>query len=217
MRSTWRDRDRDFQEELPGGETTRNLLLKTLRKTRPETKPNPGLDPIKDDPEYCRLQQILDCDEVYPGIYIGDAETAKNKKYLEMLGITHLLNCAEGNRFGFVNTGANYYKDITIKYIGLPLADLFTTDISKYFYTAADFIDEAISTGGKAFVHCMVGMSRSATCVLAYLMIKKEMLAVDAITTVRKNRYIEPNNGFLQQLAHLDNQLRRQRLRTQKH
>ncbi|XP_078033943.1 dual specificity protein phosphatase 3 isoform X2 [Augochlora pura] len=206
----------DFQEELPGGETTRNLLLETLHKTRAEAKPNPKLDPVKGDAEYYRLQLVLDCDEVYPGIYIGDAKTAKNKKYLEMLGITHLLNSAEGKRFGFVNTDAKYYKDTKIKYIGLPLADAFTTDISKYFYTVADFIDEAVTTKGKAFVHCLVGVSRSATCVLAYLMIKKEMLAVDAITTVRKHRYIEPNSGFLQQLAQLDNQLRRQRLRAQK-
>lgn len=58
----------------------------------------------------------------------------------------------------------------------------------------------------------MLGISRSATCVLAYLMIKKEMLATDAIRTVRKNRFIQPNNGFLNQLAKLDNHLRRQRL-----
>lgn len=61
---------------------------------------------------------------------------------------------------------------------------------------------------GKVFVHCMVGISRSATCVLAYLMIKKGMTAEDAIRTVRKNRYVRPNDGFLQQLAQLDNELR---------
>lgn len=75
-------------------------------------------------------------------------ETAKNKKYLEMLGITHLLNAAEGRRFGFVNTDSNYYADTAIKYYGIPVTDLPTADISKYFYTVADFIDEAMSTGG---------------------------------------------------------------------
>lgn len=65
-----------------------------------------------------------------------------------MLGVTHLLNAAEGKRFGFVNTNKNYYSDIIIKYLGLPLIDLCSTDISKYFFTIADFIDEAISSGG---------------------------------------------------------------------
>ncbi|XP_076234681.1 dual specificity protein phosphatase 3 isoform X2 [Calliopsis andreniformis] len=202
----------DFRKPLPGGETTQRHLTEALHKTQTDNKPIPGFDPNRDDIQYYRAQQGIDCDEVYPGIYIGDAATAKNKEYLKMLGITHLLNAAEGKKFGFVNTDANYYKDTTIKYLGLPLADLFTTDISKYFYTAADFIDEAVSMGGKAFVNCMLGMSRSATCVLAYLMIKKNMLAVDAVETVRKNRHILPNTGFLQQLADLDNHLRRQRL-----
>lgn len=65
-----------------------------------------------------------------------------------MLGITHLLNAAEGKRFGFVNTDSSYYADTKIKYLGLPIKDLPTEDISKYFYTAAKFIDEAISTRG---------------------------------------------------------------------
>ncbi|XP_076161561.1 dual specificity protein phosphatase 3 isoform X2 [Ptiloglossa arizonensis] len=201
----------DFQKHLPDGETTQSQLQMILLKTQTDNKPIPGLDP--DSYSQCYgSQQSIDCDEVYPGIYIGDVATAKNKLYLNKLGITHLLNCAAGQGFGFANTGKNFYQDTTIRYLGLPLSDFITTDISKYFYTAAEFIDEAVSTGGKAFVHCMVGMSRSATCVLAYLMIKKEMLAVDAIQTVRKNRCIQPNMGFIRQLAQLDNQLRRQRL-----
>ncbi|CAK9801521.1 Dual specificity phosphatase 29 [Anthophora plagiata] len=199
----------DFQR-LPNVETTLSHMTEALDRTQTDNKPIPGFDPNRDDAQYYRAQRGIDCDEVYPGIYIGDAVTAKNKKYLKMLGITHILNAAEGKRFGFVNTDKNYYADTTLKYLGLPLADLCTTNISKYFYIAADFIDEAVSTGGKAFVHCVMGMSRSATCVLAYLMIKKGMQSVDALQTVRKNRYINPNFGFLRQLAVLDNQLQRQ-------
>ncbi|KAK1124354.1 hypothetical protein K0M31_006721 [Melipona bicolor] len=197
-------------KHLSSGETTQSRLAEALYGTQTENKMLPGFDHNRDNIEYYRIQQDIDCDEVYPGIYIGDAATAKNKKYLKMLGITHLLNAAEGKRFGCVNTNKSYYSDTTIKYLGLPLIDMCTTDISKYFNTIADFIDEAISTEGKAFVHCMLGISRSATCVLAYLMIKKGMLATDAIRTVRKNRFVQPNSGFLHQLAQLDNQLRRQ-------
>jgi len=38
------------------------------------------------------------------------------------------------------------------------------------------------------------------------------MLAVDAIHSIRINRDIHPNKGFLWQLAQLDNKLRKQRL-----
>lgn len=58
----------------------------------------------------------------------------------------------------------------------------------------------------------MVGMSRSATCVLAYLMISRKMSATEAIRTVRMHRDINPNEGFIQQIADLDNELKRDRL-----
>ena len=57
----------------------------------------------------------------------------------------------------------------------------------------------------------MMGMSRSSTCVLAYLMLKQNMTAVQALTEVRKSRDVRPNDGFLRQLADLDNKLRRER------
>lgn len=85
-----------------------------------------------------------------------------------------------------------------------------STDISRYFYIASKFIENGINSGGKVLVHCMVGMSRSATCVLAYLMIAKRMTAAEAVRTVRMHRDIRPNDGFLNQLAELDNKLRKQ-------
>lgn len=58
----------------------------------------------------------------------------------------------------------------------------------------------------------MMGVSRSATCVIVYLMIAKRMSASEAIRTVRLRREIRPNDGFLQQIADLDNELRRERV-----
>lgn len=65
-----------------------------------------------------------------------------------MIGITHVLNCAEGKRFGFVNTDRHYYRDTNMSYLGLPLADLPSVDISRYFFTAATYIDECLKSGG---------------------------------------------------------------------
>ncbi|XP_074097914.1 dual specificity protein phosphatase 3 isoform X2 [Cotesia typhae] len=207
MRITWRDRDRDFLQHLEGGETTFQTLSRALRDTRSEFKPIPGFEH-----EVHNYTQDIDCDEVYPNIYIGDAETVKNKAYLQRIGITHVLNAAEGNRFGHVNTNQHYYRNTPIKYFGIPVSDLPTVDISKYFNDVANFIDEALKNNGKVFVHCMMGISRSSTCVIAFLMIKRNMLCEDAIRLIRKSRDIHPNDGFLRQLAALDNQLRRRRL-----
>lgn len=59
-----------------------------------------------------------------------------------------------------------------------------------------------------------MGRSRSATLVLAYLMIHKHMTLVDAIRQVAKNRCVLPNRGFLKQLRELDKQLVEQRRQT---
>lgn len=77
------------------------------------------------------------------------SETAKNKRYLlDKLKITHLLNCAEGKKFGFCRSDRSYYSDTPIKYLGLPILDVPTQDISQYFRTAADFIEDALNSGG---------------------------------------------------------------------
>ncbi|XP_043279578.1 dual specificity protein phosphatase 3-like isoform X2 [Venturia canescens] len=206
-------RNEDFRKPLVDGETTFAQLIMALHDEQPiRYKPLPGFDSDYDSPEYRRLQQTINCDEVYPGIFIGDESTAKNKNYLARIGITHVLNAAEGNRFGCVNTNEHFYRGTNIKYCGLQLTDLPSTDISKYFYTAAAFIEDALKNGGRVLVHCVMGISRSATCVIAYLMIKKHMMAADAIRLIRQSRAIHPNEGFLRQLAALDNQLRRSRL-----
>lgn len=62
----------------------------------------------------------------------------------------------------------------------------------------------SLSFSDKVLVHCAMGRSRSASLVLAYLMIYKNMTVVDAIDQVLKHRCILPNRGFLKQLRELD-------------
>lgn len=58
-------------------------------------------------------------------------------------------------------------------------------------------------------MHCVQGVSRSATLVIAYLMIKHHMTVQDALRLVRSKREICPNPGFLQQLCDLNEQLKK--------
>ncbi|XP_023325845.1 dual specificity protein phosphatase 3 [Eurytemora carolleeae] len=150
-------------------------------------------------------------DEVFPGIHVGDKGAAKNTFYLKKVGVTHVLNTAEGQKQATVDTNAAYYKPVGIKYKGLKLLDVAQTNIAMHFDEVAEFIDEALSSGGCVLVNCQMGMSRSSTCVLAYLMLRQNMTAVEALTEVRKHRDVRPNDGFLRQLAELDNKLRRER------
>ncbi|XP_034079952.1 dual specificity protein phosphatase 26-like [Gymnodraco acuticeps] len=146
-------------------------------------------------------------DEVWPRLYIGDQDIASDRRELAKLEITHILNCAQSKWRG----GAEYYAGMNITYHGIEAHDSPTFDMSVNFYPAAEFIHKALINGGKVLVHCTVGVSRSATLVLAYLMIRQNLTLVEAIKTVKDHRGVIPNRGFLRQLNGLDGILRESR------
>ncbi|UYV64151.1 DUSP3 [Cordylochernes scorpioides] len=155
------------------------------------------------------LSRRIECDEVYPGIFLGDDSSARKTELLARLGITHVLNAAEGHDFGQVDTSQAYYRESGITYLGLPLMDLPSANISKFFDTAVKFIDNALASkdgyvAGKILVHCLMGMSRSPTLVVAYLISKKGMTTEEAMRLILRRREIRPNDGFLLQLLELE-------------
>ncbi|XP_074532249.1 dual specificity phosphatase 29-like [Halichoeres trimaculatus] len=151
--------------------------------------------------------------QVWPRIYIGDEKTALECSGLKELGITHVLNAAEG-KWNNVLTGADYYSDVNIEYFGVEADDKPTFNISQFFCPATQFIHEALSQPeNKVLVHCVMGRSRSASLVLAYLMMKQSLTVVDAVEHVKQHRCILPNHGFLKQLRALDITLQEERLR----
>uniref|UniRef100_A0A4X2L2F0 Dual specificity protein phosphatase n=1 Tax=Vombatus ursinus TaxID=29139 RepID=A0A4X2L2F0_VOMUR len=144
-------------------------------------------------------------DEVWPNLFIGDAATANNRFELWKLGITHVLNAAHG---GLCCQGGPDFYGSCVSYLGVPAHDLPDFNISAYFSSAADFIHNALLTpGAKVLVHCVVGISRSATLVLAYLMLRQGLTLRQAVNSVKQRRWIFPNSGFLKQLCQLDRQL----------
>ncbi|XP_031735734.1 dual specificity phosphatase DUPD1 [Anarrhichthys ocellatus] len=157
--------------------------------------------------------QYAHVNQVWPSVYIGDEKTALERPGLRDLGITHVLNAAEG-KWNNVLTGADYYTDVDIQYFGVEADDKPTFNISQYFCSTTQFIHEALShPQNKVLVHCVMGRSRSAALVLAYLIMKHSLTVVDAIEHVRQRRCILPNHGFLRQLRALDITLQEERLR----
>ncbi|XP_077352648.1 dual specificity protein phosphatase 26 [Festucalex cinctus] len=149
-------------------------------------------------------------DQVWPGLYIGDQNMASDRRELTRVGITHIVNCAQSrSRSG--GGGGDCYAGMNVTYLGIEAHDSPAFDMSKNFYPAADFIHKALTGGGKVLVHCAVGLSRSATLVLAYLMIRQNLTLVEAIKTVKDHRGVTPNRGFLRQLNGLDGILRESR------
>lgn len=64
---------------------------------------------------------------------------------------------------------------------------------------------------GKVLVHCIMGVSRSATLVIAYLILWQRLTLRDALKHVVQKRAIYPNRNFLSLLLKLDEQLTRKR------
>ncbi|XP_054849022.1 dual specificity protein phosphatase 3 isoform X1 [Eublepharis macularius] len=146
--------------------------------------------------------------EVVPRIHVGNAFIAKNIMRLQRLGITHVLNAAEGRSFMHVNTNAEFYEGTGITYHGIKANDTQEFNLSRYFEEAADFIDKALAQkDGRVFVHCREGYSRSPTLVIAYLMLRQNMDVKSAVSMVRQKREIGPNDGFLRQLCQLNERL----------
>src|SRR5581483_3655005 len=59
---------------------------------------------------------------------------------------------------------------IPLKYLRIDISDNPISIISEYFRECIDFIENAKSENGRVYVHCIAGISRSVTIVIAYLM-----------------------------------------------
>ncbi|XP_005992564.1 dual specificity protein phosphatase 1 [Latimeria chalumnae] len=137
--------------------------------------------------------------EILPFLYLGSAFHASRKDMLDTLGITALINVSANcpNHF----EGHYQYKSI-------PVEDNHKADISSWFNEAIEFIDSAKKAGGRVFVHCQAGISRSATICLAYLMRTNRVKLDEAFEFVKQRRsIISPNFSFMGQLLQFESQV----------
>ena len=128
--------------------------------------------------------------EVYDGIYMGPLNSAFKTGELIDAGVTHILN---------VTCQAYTKRDNLFKYLDLQLYDQPGENAKKYFRITNRFISEALSKGGKVLVQSVMGKSRSATLILAYLINTQNIKLRDGLQILRQ--YVsetEPNEGFMQ-------------------
>ena len=143
--------------------------------------------------------------EIVPNLYIGDFASACNAESLKKLGFTHIVTAILG-------VDPMYPDDF--KYLTLPLRDVRRETIYPVFTKSSDFIKNAIQNEeGKVLVHCVCGVSRSATLVAAYLIREFGFDADKAIEFMQSKRSIvAPNSGFQDQLRRYDAEIRGDKL-----
>lgn len=76
----------------------------------------------------------------------GCSATAQQKALLASLGITHVLNAADGPQR--IDTGPLFYSDTAVEYHGVPAADRKDFDLTPFFGETAEFIHRALSQRG---------------------------------------------------------------------
>jgi protein-tyrosine phosphatase len=136
--------------------------------------------------------------QITDSLYLCGA-TAITQQRLVRHGITHVINST---------------KDVpTFNVPGIQTTRINVDDhpyarLDAHFDRVADAISHVCSRGGKVLVLCVVGVSRSATLCIVYLMKYHKLTLVQAHEYVRKRRpIIRPNSGFWRQLIEYERKL----------
>ena len=181
----------------------RNMDMTTLRNWPP--MPPPSASPRKPPITRSKTSASSHGALVAPGLVIGDAVLASSKPLLDAFGITAVVNCAEE-----IDSFTCPVAGTASSYLRLDMKDHAKFRIQDAINQAVPFIRQHLEKKKKkgtaapaatVLVHCQMGISRSATIVMAYLMHKHGLTYDDALRLVQRKRpIVQPNPGFEAQL-----------------
>ncbi|XP_035664687.1 dual specificity protein phosphatase 19-like [Branchiostoma floridae] len=138
----------------------------------------------------------LRLDAVTPGLFISNRSSAEDPLLLEYHGITQIINMAVQETDCPVRG---------VRYLHFPIEDFVTEDITGYLEEVTKCIKDEEDRGGRTLVHCLAGISRSATVCLAYLLKYRHMSLAGAYMFLKHSRpCVLPNKGFHRQLELLE-------------
>ncbi|KAH9813573.1 hypothetical protein DFH28DRAFT_1096186 [Melampsora americana] len=140
---------------------------------------------------------------ILPFLYLGNLSHANNPSMLRALGITAVVSMGESARSSLVERGLEVLDVKSVADDGLD-------KISAHLPSAMEFIERIRRSGGKVLVHCRVGVSRSATVVIGYVMIHCDIDLASAYLLVRSRRLnilIQPNLVFMWALRRWESRL----------
>ena len=139
--------------------------------------------------------------KILNGLYLGNRESARDLNLLVERGITEVVNCAEEI--------PNYHA-ARLNYLALNLRDPDPT-FFRHVERTCVFIDSARQNGRAVLVHCLAGISRSPSVILAYLCYLGSPLE-EAARHLGRIVWTDPDTMFLMQIAehfghNLDNEV----------
>ncbi|XP_037609601.1 protein phosphatase Slingshot homolog 1 isoform X2 [Sebastes umbrosus] len=130
---------------------------------------------------------------IFDHVYLGSEWNASNLEELRECGVGHILN---------VTREIDNFFPGMFSYNNIRVYDEDATDLLAHWNDTYNFIVKAKKNNSKCLVHCKMGVSRSASTVIAYAMKEYGWSLERAYNFVKQKRSIaQPNAGFMRQLA----------------
>ncbi|XP_059538207.1 dual specificity protein phosphatase 16 isoform X1 [Myotis daubentonii] len=140
---------------------------------------------------------------ILPNLYLGCQGDVLNKELMQQNGIGYVLNAS--------NTCPKPDFIPESHFLRVPVNDSFCEKILPWLDKSVDFIEKAKASNGCVLVHCLAGISRSATIAIAYIMKRMDMSLDEAYRFVKEKRpTISPNFNFLGQLLDYEKKIKNQ-------
>ncbi|CAF0965764.1 unnamed protein product [Adineta steineri] len=133
-------------------------------------------------------------------LYHGDLAHARNMNLLNELAIKHIISVCD------IQLDKEIIDNFNVLWINID--DTLSVDIRKHFDRTNQFLLSCKEKGEKVLVHCQMGISRSSSIVLAYLIKFHHENLTDAYDHLLNRRHIAaPNFGFFLQLIRYEKAL----------
>uniref|UniRef100_A0A8B9REW3 protein-serine/threonine phosphatase n=1 Tax=Astyanax mexicanus TaxID=7994 RepID=A0A8B9REW3_ASTMX len=138
------------------------------------------------------LGQMDSPTEIFEHVYLGSEWNASNLEELQNSGVQYILNVTREID--------NFFPGL-FEYHNIRVYDEEATDLLAYWNDTYKFISRAKKAGAKCLVHCKMGVSRSASTVIAYAMKEYGWDLEQAFEYVKERRAVtKPNPSFMRQL-----------------
>ncbi|XP_024299326.2 protein phosphatase Slingshot homolog 2 isoform X2 [Oncorhynchus tshawytscha] len=138
------------------------------------------------------LGQMDSPTEIFDHVYLGSEWNASNLEELQTSGVRYILNVTREID--------NFFPGV-FEYHNIRVYDEEATNLLEYWNDTYKFITKARKAGAKCLVHCKMGVSRSASTVIAYAMKEYGWDLESAFDYVKERRGVtKPNPSFMKQL-----------------
>ena len=133
-------------------------------------------------------------------LFLGNHKDSESMEVLRNNKIDTILNTTIECK----NEFPKYFQ-----YKKIPVCDTSKTNLKFYFNEIADFLENCRLNGKNVLVHCYMGISRSSSSIICYLIKYKGYTYESAYLHVKsKKPDIQPNSGFIKQLREFEEEVK---------